>query len=63
VAECKHTPSPNGYVAWHEWAERKAKTHAQTRCPVCGRWAVWKKPRPDFNPKVDYPERYTDGPI
>lgn len=21
------------------------------------------KPRPDFDPHVDYPERYTDGPV
>jgi hypothetical protein len=40
---CKHTPSPGGYVAWHEWAEKKAETHEQVRCPVCGRWSVWVK--------------------
>lgn len=37
-----HTPSPSGYVAWHEWAERKAKTHNQLQCPTCGTWAIWK---------------------
>lgn len=38
-----HTRSPGGYVAWHEWAERKARTHIQHRCPKCGLWAIWKK--------------------
>lgn len=42
---CEHTPSPDGYIAWHEWAERKAETHEQERCPVCGLWAIWKPKR------------------
>lgn len=41
--KCRHTKSPTGYVAWHEWAEKKAKTHEQERCPNCGLWAVWVK--------------------
>lgn len=36
-----HTPSPEGYLAWHEWAEKKSKTHRQERCPGCGLWAIW----------------------
>lgn len=40
--ECKHTPHPEGYLAFHEWVEKKAKTHTQHRCPVCGLWAIWK---------------------
>ncbi len=39
--ECKHTPSPEGYIQWHAWAEKKSKTHRQIRCPVCGLWAIW----------------------
>jgi len=27
---------PSGYVAWHEWAPKYAKTHKQTPCPKCG---------------------------
>jgi hypothetical protein len=38
-----HTPCPTGYIAWHEWAERKAKTHDQRQCLHCGSWAVWVK--------------------
>lgn len=38
---CKHTPCPTGYVEWHEWAEKKSKTHVQKRCPSCGLWALW----------------------
>lgn len=43
-----HTPSPTGYLQWHAWAEKKAKTHRQKRCPTCGLFAVWvpKKKRP-----------------
>lgn len=40
-----HTPSPEGYMPWMDWAERMAKTHKQVKCPGCGLWAVWiKKP-------------------
>ena len=37
----RHTPCPKGYVDWHEWAEKKSKTHYCKRCPDCGLWAVW----------------------
>lgn len=37
----QHTVGPSGYNAWHEWAERKAKTHKQMRCAGCHRWSVW----------------------
>jgi hypothetical protein len=40
-----HTPSPRGYLEWHEWAERKAKTHVQRRCPGCTLFSIWV-PRP-----------------
>lgn len=40
---CKHTPCPSGYIEWHEWAEKKARTHDQHRCPVCDGWAIWKR--------------------
>ena len=36
------------YLAWHEWAAEKAKTHKQIKCPHCGLYRVWipKKGRP-----------------
>ncbi len=37
-----HTPAPIGYLQWHEWAERKSKTHRQERCPECGFLSIWK---------------------
>lgn len=37
----RHTSSPSGYLAWHEWAERMSKTHRCQRCPTCGFYAVW----------------------
>lgn len=36
-----HTKSPSGYLAWHEWAEKKSKTHKQKRCPTCKLFAIW----------------------
>jgi hypothetical protein len=42
----KHTKAPDDYLGWHAWAEKKARTHAQERCPGCGLWKVWwRKPR------------------
>lgn len=39
-ATCKKRQArePQGYVAWHEWAEKKSKTHDQEQCPLCGLW-------------------------
>ena len=42
-----HQPSvsraePRGYLDWHEWAERKSRTHTQHRCPRSGLWTIWK---------------------
>lgn len=37
-ARCKHHKkvSPEGYVAWFEWAERKDKQgHKQKQCSIC----------------------------
>ncbi len=36
----RHTPQPDGYLQWHEWAEQMKKTHVQERCPCCGLWAI-----------------------
>lgn len=38
---CHHNPMNEklGYVAWHEWAERKTRQgHRQKQCPKCGKW-------------------------
>lgn len=40
-----HTPQPEGYLPWHEWAEQKAKTHEQHQCDGCGLWMIWKPRR------------------
>lgn len=37
----KHTPCPETYDAWHEWADKKMRTHRQVRCPGCRLWAIW----------------------
>ena len=38
-----HTPSPDGYDGWHEWANEMTKTHKQKKCPGCGLLAIWEK--------------------
>lgn len=37
-----HTPSPEGYIAWHSWAATMASTHRQRKCPDCGLYAIWE---------------------
>jgi hypothetical protein len=37
----EHTPQPSGYLAWHDWARRMAKTHRQKRCKGCNLYAIW----------------------
>lgn len=42
LVQCKdHQPS--GYLDWHAWAEKMARTHTQTRCQACGLWDKWVK--------------------
>lgn len=36
-----HTECPEGYRDWHSWAEKKAKTHNQVKCPGCGLYSIW----------------------
>lgn len=36
-----HTKSPAGYLAHHEWAEKKILTHDCKRCPDCRRYVIW----------------------
>lgn len=61
----KHTPHPTGYVARHEWAERKAKTHEQIRCEGCGRLAIWVPKTAARDPttghRQDEPDDSNDG--
>lgn len=37
-----HTPHPEGYLQWHEWANKMSETHEQKQCPSCGLWAIWE---------------------
>lgn len=39
-----HTVEPmldHDYLGWHRWAEEMSKTHKQTQCPDCQKWAIW----------------------
>jgi hypothetical protein len=37
----KHTPCPEDYILWHEWAAEKGKTHRQIRCAGCNLFTIW----------------------
>lgn len=39
--KCEHTPSPEGYLQWHDWAEKMSKTHRSVVCQHCGLYGVW----------------------
>jgi hypothetical protein len=42
--ECEpHTDSPDGYIAFDEWAEEMGRTHVQRQCKGCGLYAVWDR--------------------
>jgi hypothetical protein len=47
-----HTPCPKDYLAWHDWAERKSKTHRTIQCPGCGLWAIWVKKTKEINVSI-----------
>lgn len=35
------TDEPEGYLAWHAWAEKMSRTHKVLRCGGCGLFKVW----------------------
>jgi Fe-S-cluster-containing hydrogenase component 2 len=37
-----HTPCPEGYIQWHAWADKMAKTHKQRKCAGCGLYTIWE---------------------
>lgn len=36
-----HTPVPDGYVEYADWADEHRETHVQRQCPTCGFWSIW----------------------
>lgn len=39
----RHTPMPEGYMAWHSVAEDRDKAgQRQEKCLGCGLFAIWK---------------------
>jgi len=40
-----HTRCPEGYVEWHEWAEKRSTRHYQIKCLGCGLFTIWKQKR------------------
>lgn len=48
-----HTPCPTGYTNWHAWAStRHARGSTQSRCPGCGKYAIWSPERRGQRDKV-----------
>ena len=46
---CKHKPKRLGYIAWHYWAERMAKSgYRQKQCPICRKWFFDCEMQEDF---------------
>jgi len=45
----KHTKCPEGYLQWHYWVERMAKTHKQIQCPGCGLYRIWRRKHGRYN--------------
>ena len=47
MSECPkknlHTESPEGYLAWQAWAEKKHKRYYQVICDGCGLYEIWKQ--------------------
>lgn len=38
---CVHTPTPEGYIQWRNWAGEASKTHSAIKCERCGLWKIW----------------------
>lgn len=52
LPDCVHRPDePTDYLAWHDWADKMAKTHVQIRCQGCGLYKTWV-PKKKRAPKV-----------
>jgi hypothetical protein len=54
-------PAPEGYLAWHEWAEVQHK--AGLRQKECGRCGKWKYPQ-ELSDQLDWHEvKSRNGPV
>ena len=53
--------APEGYLAWHEWAEVQHK--AGLRQKKCGRCGKWKYPQELSSQVIHYVLRSRNGPV
>lgn len=37
----EHTPCPESYMRWHDWAEEMTEHNKQVICPDCGLFKIW----------------------
>lgn len=42
-----HTPQPEAYMVFEDWADTVSKTHHQSQCPDCELWVIWTPKTPD----------------
>ena len=54
-------PAPEGYLAWHEWAEAQHKSGLRQK--QCGRCGLWRYPQ-ELSDKIDQCEMQSrKGPV
>lgn len=61
----EHTPAPQGYIEWSNWAAKMMRSHSQHKCPECGKLAIWKRKKSikqlakehDFEPRTKEQKR------
>lgn len=54
VERSSHTKQPADYISWHSWAEEKYKKgYRQHKCPMCGFYAIWLKPKKHLSNPVN----------
>lgn len=58
-AECapyRDPMEPEGYLAWHEWADKKSKTHRSLKCRGCGLYTI-SVPKGEKHPQYPHLHR------
>jgi hypothetical protein len=54
-------PPPEGYLAWHEWAEVQRK--AGIKQVPCGRCGLWKTPQELSDQTIQWTAQSHKGPV
>jgi hypothetical protein len=50
-----HTPQPEGYLQWHNWAEKMHEAgKTQIRCNECGNLSIWVDNRGIVRRRIEF---------